>query len=216
MRGLKSAMKSVRRALTVPAGFPIRFHLYDGYPRCRACFATLARTQRLNKDAQENSVDATDDKVSAEHLSSLEATLVPYDTPADQVSPHSQPEKAFRGIMASLGISASIGNNFKPDPLLRTQLTVANQNEVLEATMIPLAKLPYEDQLSFKYMRNKSLIRNLSKTLSRRIPNIQLDDDGLICPLDPVVPSVSEEILHRIEKCPHVSAVDAERSGPTL
>lgn len=97
----------------------------------------------------------------------------------------------FRGISARSGVSVALWHNFKPDPFLRHQMTFENQRDILEATLVPLLKLNYEEQLLFKHQRMKKLIKNLSVTLSRRIQNIHLDENDCICPIDPVVPSVN-------------------------
>ncbi|XP_055331365.1 tRNA (uracil-5-)-methyltransferase homolog B-like [Paramacrobiotus metropolitanus] len=122
------------------------------------------------------------------------------------LGPHSEPSEIaaqneyLRGVLISLGLTAHLGPNYKPDPLLRQQLTVDNQKEVLEATMTPLVRMPYEDQLRFKYLRNRNLVRNISKTLAKRIPDVYLDPDGLICPVDPIIPSpVTENFRNKDE-----------------
>ncbi|OQV15923.1 tRNA (uracil(54)-C(5))-methyltransferase-like protein [Hypsibius exemplaris] len=97
---------------------------------------------------------------------------------------------AFRGIMARAGVTLplGLGNHFKPDPFLRLQITAENQDEVLAATMTPLAALSYPDQLRFKWERNRQLLRNFSRSVEKKVA-VELDENGLICPLEPVVPS---------------------------
>ena len=99
----------------------------------------------------------------------------------------------YRGIIGRAGVKLDgpLGNQYKPDPLLRQQLTAENQYEILAQTMTPLADIPYEDQLKFKWQRNKKLVVNISRTLAKKIPMLYLDNDSLMCPVDPIVPSVS-------------------------
>ncbi|GAU89801.1 hypothetical protein RvY_02310 [Ramazzottius varieornatus] len=106
------------------------------------------------------------------------------------LSPQNDPQ-LFRGILGRAGVKVAVpvGNQYKPDPLLRQQLTAENQYEVLAQTMTPLSHIPYEDQLKFKWERNKKLVVNISRTLSKHIPMLYVDQDGLMCPVDPVVPS---------------------------
>jgi hypothetical protein len=142
------------------------------------------RRQRINSQLQKDTISDTNSATSKDLLVSEEHQVVP--------EPEEGSFTLFRGIMARAGINLPIGlgNHYKPDPFLRHQITTENQDEVLTATMTPLVQLSYEDQLRFKWERNKQLLRNFSRTISKNIPQIHLDKDGLICPLDPVIPSV--------------------------